>query len=111
MLAPKYERIIMTRLALFALLVSLTALAHAGTFELSDPANEMLQEQNEPPEKQHFASEPNQVFEWSATMICSVEMSNGACTCIDKKKAKKLSMSQQECADRVLQALMTSDSR
>ena len=100
-----------TRLAMFALLVSLAALAQAGTFELSDPANEMLQEQKEPPEQQQFSNTSSQAFEWSATMLCSVEMSTGACTCIDKKKAKKLSMSQQECSDRVLQALMSSGSR
>jgi cell division protein FtsL len=96
----------MTRLALIALLFALASLAQAGTFELSDPANEMLKE-----EQQSDLPSQKLNFEWSGNMLCSVDTSTGACSCIDKKAAKKLSMTQQECASRVLEALRVNNSR
>jgi len=72
----------MTPIALIVLLFPLTGLAQAGTFELSDPANEMIEE-----EKQR-SDEPRQTWEFSANMLCSVETATGDCSCIDKKKAR-----------------------
>jgi hypothetical protein len=105
-LAPRPKRTSsMKRIALITLLFPLTSLAQAGSFELSDPANEMIEE-----EKQR-RDEPRQTWGFSANLLCSVETATGDCSCIDKKKAKKLSMTQQECADRVLQALQLNKPR
>jgi len=94
----------MYRFALIAAFSLLAGTAGGGTFELSDPANEMLRE-----EQQSDLPKQKLEFEWSSYMLCSVDTATGACSCIDKKAAKKLSMTQQECASRVLEALKLSE--
>ena len=96
----------MKRFTSIAALILVTVLAQAGTFELSDPANELLEErsvQNEEPSVQEgvVLHMPAQ----SGDTLCTVDTSSGACSCIDKKMARKLSLSQDQCAAQVLQAL------
>jgi hypothetical protein len=74
--------------------------AGADTFELSDPANEM----NERPQaEEESVSESGQELPEKA--VCTVDIASGACTCIDKVMARKLPLTQQECADRVRRSL------
>jgi len=94
----------MNHLACIAALCLLAGLVQADTFELSDPANEMYEEQKaqkEPlePSKPHQMQLPV----WNA--LCSIDTATGSCSCIDKNLARKLSMSQEECVDQVLKAL------
>ena len=90
----------MQRLALIALLCLPAGLACAGTFELSDPANEM----NQPPRAED-RSEPGSGPDLAENSLCTVDTASGACSCIDKVKARKLAMTQQACADRVRRSL------
>ena len=90
----------MNRLALIALASALAGPAGADTFELSDPANEM----NQPPRAED-RSEPESVADLAENSLCTVDTASGACSCIDKVKARKLAMTQQACADRVRRSL------
>ena len=96
----------MARFAWIASLCLLAGSVAAGTFELSDPANEMYKEQQaqdvaEPEARAVFAPTP----EATGDILCTVDTANGDCGCIDREMAKKLSMTQKECVDRVLRAL------
>ena len=99
----------MQRFALIALLCLSAGLARAGTFELSDPANEMYEEQQAKGEWQEapYEAEPRPAV--SDNTLCSVDMATGACTCIDKELAKKLSMTREECVARVMESLNIKD--
>jgi len=99
----------MQRLALIALLCLPAGLACAGTFELSDPANEMYEDQQAKGEWEEPPYEPEPRPAVSDNTLCSVDMATGACTCIDKELAKKLSMTHEECVDRVMQSLKVED--
>jgi hypothetical protein len=90
----------MNRLALIALASALAGPAGADTFELSDPANEM----NQPPRAEE-RSEPESVTDLAENLLCTVDTASGACSCIDKVQARKLTMTQQACADRVRRSL------
>ena len=96
----------MKRFASIAALILVTVLAQAGTFELSDPANEMLEERSAQDEEP--AAQEGVVLHMPARAgdtLCTVDTETGACSCIDKKMARKLSLSQGQCAAQVLQAL------
>lgn len=96
----------MPRLALIVSLCLLAGLACADTFELSDPANEMWEEKQpvaEPEPRLDSGLQPAQ--EPLGDTLCSVDTSNGACTCIDTVNARKLPLTQEACVDRVLQSL------
>jgi hypothetical protein len=95
----------MKYLALIALLWLTAGLGHADTFELSDPANEMLKEEQ-------VAEEVPSTFGASKTSagqlknaLCTVDTETGACSCIDQKQAKKLALTREECVSQVLRAL------
>ena len=94
----------MKRLALIALTSVLAAPAGADTFELSDPANEAIQPPPAEEETESVSGEgPGQEF--AQNSMCTVDTASGACSCIDKVKAQRLSMTQEECAERVRQSL------
>ena len=95
----------MPRLALITLLCLSAGLACAGTFELSDPANEMLEDQQAMEEWEPEQCEPEPRPAGSDNTLCSVDTATGACTCIDKKLAKKLLMTREECVERVMESL------
>ena len=100
----------MKRLAVIALAGVLAGPAGADTFELSDPANEMLQppqaeEESEPEYGAGPGTGSEDARELAENSLCTVDTVSGACSCIDKVKARKLSMTQQECAGQVRQAL------
>lgn len=108
----------MTRLAWFASFCLLAGPVSAGTFEISDPANEMYEEQQAQAQAQAQAQIQDQPEggagailpprqEESGNILCTVDTATGACSCIDEEMAKKLSMTQQDCVDHVLQALET----
>ena len=94
----------MKRFALIVLAGLLAAMpgspAVADTFELSDPANEM---DERPQAEEEPDSESGQ--EMPKKAVCTVDVASGACTCIDRVMARKLPMTQQECADLVRQSL------
>lgn len=92
----------MQRFALTALLCLLAGAAFAGTFELTDPAAEIYKEQNAPPEPPP-EPRPNQ------NMRCSVDLDTGECFCIEKASAKKVPMSQSDCAAKVHDALKAAE--
>ena len=94
----------MKRLAMIISLCLLPVLAGADTFELADPAADMLKAQEEQ-EEQEEQFEP-QVWQTPVDgVLCTVDTATGACTCIDTKMARKLSMTREECVDRVMQSL------
>ena len=95
----------MQRVVLIVLLCLPAGLACADTFELSDPANQMLKDQQamEDWEPEQYEPEPRPAG--SDNTLCSVDTASGACTCIDKKLAKKLLMTREECVERVMESL------
>jgi len=88
----------MKRPALIVALWLLTGMAVASTFELSDPANEIYQQEQAP-------EEPEPSWEPSGNILCTVNTGTGECSCIDKEQAKKLTMTRDECVDRVKRSL------
>lgn len=98
----------MKRLAVIALAGVLAGPAGADTFELSDPANEMLQPPQAEDDSEYGSGSgtgSEDARELAENSLCTVDTVSGACSCIDKVKARKLPMTQQECADQVRQAL------
>jgi len=104
----------MSHVALIAALLLTAGLAQADTFELSDPANEMYAEQQAREEQraqeeseltQAPAPAPAPVPVTTGNTLCTIDTENGACTCIDKALARKLSLSQEECVARIMQSL------
>ncbi|MCW8873877.1 MAG: hypothetical protein OQK01_14790 [Xanthomonadales bacterium] len=89
----------MKRLAMIVSLCLLAGLASAGTFELADPAADMLKEPEARAESEPVQAPPLD------NVLCTVDTATGACTCIDTEKARKLSMTRKECVDRVMQSL------
>jgi hypothetical protein len=83
----------MHRLTLILLIFPLSVLA--GTFELSDPATEIYEEQQNPPEQQEPAKEPVVVDE----IFCAVDEKEGKCWCVHKETAKVVTMEHEECVD------------
>jgi len=99
----------MYRFVLIAAFSLLAGTANGGTFELSDPANEMMREEQPSDEPRQKVKWSGNTLQWSGNILCSVDTATGACSCIDKKAAKKLSMTQEECASRVLEALRVNE--
>jgi hypothetical protein len=95
----------MKHFALIALLILAAGMAQGGTFELSDPANEMLEEKQDPEVQQWTFGEPGTRAEGLKNALCTVDTETGDCSCIDQKFAKKLALTQEECAAEVLRAL------
>lgn len=96
----------MKRLASIAAISLAACLAQAGAFELSDPANEMLEERSardeEPPAPEWVVlRRPAR----AGDTLCTVDTGSGARSCIDQKMARKLALSQDQCAAHGLQAL------
>lgn len=94
----------MKHLASIAVLCLLAGLANADTFELSDPANEMYEEEKTRKEQQAQDEVPTMKLP-AGNVLCTVDTSSGSCSCIDKELARKLPLSQQECVAEVLRAL------
>jgi hypothetical protein len=92
----------MLRLTLITLLCLLAGAAAADTFELSDPANEMYEQDHAPPEPP--ATPPGE-SESTQSMRCTVDLDTGECFCIEKVSATKVQMSQAMCAAKVEKAL------
>ncbi|MGD2130307.1 MAG: hypothetical protein PVJ17_13470 [Lysobacterales bacterium] len=92
----------MLRLTSITLLCLLAGTAFAGTFELTDPANEMYEEEHAPPKP---PAEPPAESEPTQNMRCTVDLDTGECFCIEKASAKKVQMSQATCAAKVKEAL------
>jgi hypothetical protein len=94
----------MHRIVSTTLLCLLAVTASATTFELKDPAAEIYEEQNAPPQEG-----PTQVQAMKQPgrggMHCTIDVDSGECFCIGKKSARRLPLSQQECAEQVRQAL------
>jgi hypothetical protein len=93
----------MNRLALFVALGLLAGAAHGTTFELSDPANEMYREQEEK-EKERAAK----LLE--ANAFCSIDPDSDECSCIDRESGRALSLTWDQCIDRVIQQKNQPDS-
>ena len=94
----------MNHFACIAALFLLASLAHADTFELSDPANEMYEEEKARKE-QPARGESTPVQAPAGDTLCTIDTANGNCSCIDKKLARKLSISQEDCVAQVMKAL------
>lgn len=89
----------------FAILICVLAgTATGSTFELKDPANEIFEEQNAPPQEQPAQVQPTKQ-PVRGSMHCTIDIESGECFCIGKKSARRLPLSQQECAEQVRQAL------
>jgi len=110
----------MNRLTLVVALCLLAGLAEAGTFELSDPAAEMREDQKtmgEQVEADELAAEypaakatvaaPAAAPVPAENILCTVDTSSGACTCIDTVAARQLSLTRDECVARIRQTLGT----
>ena len=95
----------MKYLALIALLCLAAGFGHAGTFELSDPANEMLEEKQDPEAQQWTLGKSETSPALLENALCTVDTETGACSCIDQKHARKLTLTREECVNQVLRAL------
>jgi hypothetical protein len=97
----------MNHFALIAALLLTAGLIQADTFELSDPAKE-LSEYQKAQEEQRVREEFEPMQEAPAptgNTLCTIDTDNGACSCIDKVRARKLSLSQEECVARIMHSL------
>lgn len=81
----------MHRLALILLIYPLAV--PAGTFELSDPATEIYEELQNPPEQQEPAAEPYVTEE----LFCAVDEKDGKCWCVHKESAKVVAIEHEKC--------------
>lgn len=80
------------RLFVLAILLCLLAgVAHAGTFELKDPAAEMQEDQQAMADK--LAE-----LEARRSTRCTVDADTGECACFEKETGAKLVMTNDECA-------------
>lgn len=95
----------MKHLALITLLCLAASAAWGGTFELSDPANEMLEEEQVREEEQWTLNLPWGSSKGLKNALCTVDTETGSCSCIDQKHAKKLALTRDECVAEVLRAL------
>lgn len=83
----------MHRLALILLLYPLAAIS--GTFELSDPAAEIYEEQQAPPKQQEHEKDLLPVEE----IFCAVDEKEGKCWCVHKETAKVVALEHEQCVD------------
>jgi hypothetical protein len=81
----------------------LAALAHADTFELSDPAAEMYQDRKEWDER-------NAEKERQRTAVCTYDAEADNCYCIDREKGQPVAMEREECLERAPRPLANPDS-
>jgi hypothetical protein len=75
--------------------------ATSGTFELADPANEILKEQQEEKKVEEEEAE-EAVLVWELEqladpMLCTVDTKTRECWCIDQVTAQRVPMSQEQC--------------
>jgi hypothetical protein len=77
-------------IALIAVLGLVTGLAHA-TFELQDPAAQILEEQSKP-----GYGQPNQSL--GENTFCVIEMDDDQCFCIHKETKDRILLTNEECA-------------
>jgi hypothetical protein len=90
---------------MIAMLCLTAGLAHGDTFELSDPANEILEEKQDPEAQVWTLGESDTSTAPLKNALCTVDTETGDCSCIDQKFAKKLALTREECAAEVLRAL------
>ena len=95
----------MKHLVLIASLCLAASFGHADTFELSDPANEILEEKQDPEAQQRTLGESETSPARLKNALCTVDTETGACSCIDQKHARKLTLTREECVSQVLRAL------
>jgi len=95
----------MKHAVLIAMLCLTVGLAYGGTFELSDPANEMMKEDHDPEAQVWTLGESGAGTAPLKNALCTVDTETGDCSCIDQKHAKKLSLTHEECVSEVLRAL------
>ena len=81
----------MHRLALILLLYPLVATS--GTFELSDPAAEIYEEQQAPPKQQEHEKDLLPVEE----IFCAVDEKQGNCWCVHTETAKVVAIEHEVC--------------
>jgi hypothetical protein len=87
---------------LLFVLLSLPAASIFATFELADPANQILEDQHEETELINEEAEED-VLMWELgqvadPMLCTVDTKSGECWCMDQKTAQRVPMTQGECA-------------
>jgi hypothetical protein len=95
----------MKHAVMIAMLCMTVGLAHADTFELSDPANEVMKEVQDPEAQVWTLGESAAGIAPLKNALCTVDTETGDCSCIDQKHAKKLSLTREECVSEVLRAL------
>ena len=101
----------MKRLAPIAVLVLLSGMVHADTFELSDPANEMHAEWEAEREAKQREADQRIIEEIEraeqeaeaiekADIFCAVDSATGRCFCIDRTTVRTVTLPQEECEAR-----------
>jgi len=80
----------MKRLVLTAMLGLIAGLAQA-TFELKDPAAQIMEEENEPDNGKTQQGIGENAF-------CVIEMDDGQCFCIHKETKDRIALTAEECA-------------
>jgi hypothetical protein len=97
------------KLCVLFVLLSLPAASVFATFELADPANQILEEQHEETELINEEAEEDvlmwELGELADPMLCTVDTKSGECWCMDQKTARRVPMTQGECAATVSAAL------
>jgi hypothetical protein len=94
----------MYRIVLTTALCLLAVTANGSTFELKDPAAELYEEQNAPPQEEPAQAQPTKQAVRGG-MHCTVDIDTAECFCIGKKSARRLEFSQQECMEQLRQTL------
>lgn len=98
----------MNRFATMLALCLLAGQAWSGTFELSDPAAEMYKEQQAQEQAQPQEESPNRETS-QESVLCTVDTTSGACSCIDQVSARTLPLTREECVARVRKSLELQD--
>ena len=93
----------MHRLALILLIYPLAVTA--DTFELSDPAAEIYEKQQNPPEHK----EPEKETIVLEELFCAVDATDGKCWCVHKETAEVVVIEQEECVIRASRSSPSSD--
>lgn len=94
----------MHRTVLTTLLCLLTVTASGSTFEMKDPAAELYEEQNAPPQEEP-AQAQSRKQPVQGGMHCTVDIDTAECFCIGKKSARRVEFSQQDCVEQLRRAL------
>ena len=81
----------MHRLALILLIYPMAV--PADTFELSDPAAEIYEKQQNPPKQK----EPTQELSVVDKLFCAVDEEEGKCWCVHTETAKVVTIEHEEC--------------